>query len=92
MVCQYYFAYVLWQEHVYGTENSYVNLSGKCFIITGSNTGIGYETAKSLLKLNGTVVLACRSKDRAQEARSKLLKETSVAPSKVFLFLSSEIF
>ena len=34
-------------------------------IVTGSNTGIGYETAKSLVLDYGmTVILACRSRDK----------------------------
>lgn len=38
-------------------------------IVTGSNTGIGYETAKSLVLDHGMeVVLACRSRDKAMMA------------------------
>ena len=38
-------------------------------IVTGSNTGIGYETAKSLVLDYGmTVILACRSRDKAEHA------------------------
>jgi NADPH:quinone reductase-like Zn-dependent oxidoreductase len=85
IACQFYFAYTMWLQHVYGTENAYVSLTGKCFIVTGSNTGIGYETVKSLLKMNATVVMACRSKERAEEARNTLLKTSRVAPSKVLI-------
>jgi len=45
----------------------------KLAIITGSNTGIGYETAKRLVKEYGwDVILACRSKDKALIARNKI--------------------
>lgn len=50
-------------------------MEGKVCIITGANSGIGYETAKELAKLKATVVLGCRSMIRGQEALEKLKKE-----------------
>lgn len=48
----------------------------KVAIITGSNTGIGYETARSLvLQHNYVVIMACRSRDKALEAISRIEKE-----------------
>lgn len=42
----------------------------KLAIVTGSNTGIGFETAKRLVQEYGwDVILACRSKDKALTAR-----------------------
>jgi NADP-dependent 3-hydroxy acid dehydrogenase YdfG len=38
--------------------------SGKTFIITGGNSGLGYYTALFLAKTGATVVIACRNKDR----------------------------
>jgi len=41
----------------------------KVAIVTGSNTGIGFETAKALVVDHGmTVILACRSRDKAERA------------------------
>jgi NAD(P)-dependent dehydrogenase (short-subunit alcohol dehydrogenase family) len=46
-------------------------------IITGGNLGLGFETAKWIAKnLNWTVVLACRSLERGEEAAQKIRKDT----------------
>ena len=55
-----------------GNKLSYpeVDLSGKVVIVTGGNTGIGYETAKGLARLGAHTFIACRSKERAEEVSS----------------------
>ena len=48
-------------------------MTKKLAIVTGSNTGIGYETSKRLVREYGwDVILACRSKDKALIARNKI--------------------
>ncbi|XP_072045715.1 retinol dehydrogenase 11-like [Amphiura filiformis] len=47
----------------------------RTYLITGGNTGIGYQTAKSIAKLGGRVVIACRSEEKAKEAVEKMQKE-----------------
>ena len=42
-----------------------VDLSSKVAIVTGSNTGIGYETAKALAVMGAHTIIACRSLERA---------------------------
>jgi NAD(P)-dependent dehydrogenase (short-subunit alcohol dehydrogenase family) len=49
--------------------------AGKVAIVTGSNGGLGYETALQLAKKDVEVVLACRNLQKAEEARSKIVKE-----------------
>lgn len=53
----------------------YKPMEGKVCIVTGANSGIGYETAKELAKLKATVVMACRSMTRGLEALDKLKKD-----------------
>jgi len=47
-------------------------------VITGANAGLGYETALALARTGAHVVLACRSMERAEQARRRLL---AAAPS-----------
>ena len=48
------------------------SLDGKVAIITGANSGIGFEAAKTLADKNAEVILACRSKEKADNARSRI--------------------
>ncbi|RZC42721.1 adh short domain containing protein [Asbolus verrucosus] len=47
-------------------------LIGKTAIVTGSNTGIGYETALEFAKRGCRVILACRNQEKAIQARDQI--------------------
>jgi len=47
--------------------------SGRLALITGASSGLGLETARALLARGATVILGCRSRERAERARSELL-------------------
>ncbi|KAL0850016.1 hypothetical protein ABMA28_011926 [Loxostege sticticalis] len=47
-------------------------LIGKTAIVTGCNTGIGKETVLDFYKRGAKVIMACRSLDRAEEAKKDI--------------------
>jgi dehydrogenase/reductase SDR family member 12 len=50
-----------------------ISLAGKVFMVTGANGGIGYEISSFLAKKHATVYLLCRSLERAEKAREKMI-------------------
>ncbi|WP_198343566.1 SDR family NAD(P)-dependent oxidoreductase [Paenibacillus senegalimassiliensis] len=55
-----------------------MQLSMKTIVITGGNTGLGYECAKTLAQTekNAHIVLACRNTKKGEEAAFAMKKET----------------
>ena len=49
-----------------------VKLNGKTTLITGCNTGIGYETALDFARRGARVIMACRNLERAEDAKAKV--------------------
>ncbi|CAH1374882.1 hypothetical protein MTP99_016245 [Tenebrio molitor] len=49
---------------------------GKTAIITGANTGIGFQTALDFAKRGARVILACRNYKKAEAARRDIIKMT----------------
>jgi NAD(P)-dependent dehydrogenase (short-subunit alcohol dehydrogenase family) len=43
-------------------------MQGKVVVVTGSNVGIGFETAVGVAALEATTVLACRNQAKAKAA------------------------
>ena len=51
-------------------------MSGKICLITGANSGIGFETAKALAKMGSHVVMACRNESKALAAQEEIIRES----------------
>lgn len=62
------------------------NINGKKVIVTGANSGIGFEICKHLAYLNASIIMACRSFLRASKARNKILKIYPNADIKIIPF------
>jgi len=50
------------------------NLEGKTALITGSNSGLGFYTAKALVEKNCHVILLCRTLEKSIATKNKLQK------------------
>ncbi len=65
------------------TKENIPHLSGKVFIVTGANSGIGYETSLALAEKGAVVVMACRNPEGAQRALDAIKSEVPNANAEV---------
>ena len=59
--------------------NTIPRQDGRVAIVTGANTGLGFETTKAFARKGITTVMACRTEARALEARSRIEAEVDDA-------------
>ncbi|MDA0804516.1 MAG: SDR family oxidoreductase [Proteobacteria bacterium] len=52
------------------------DLSGKVYVVTGANSGIGFEASRNFAARGARVVLICRSKEKGDAALAKIEQET----------------
>ncbi|MEM1112823.1 MAG: oxidoreductase [Pseudomonadota bacterium] len=57
------------------TEQDVPDQAGRTFLVTGANTGLGYETARVLAERGARVLLGCRSAEKAQAAIDQILAD-----------------
>lgn len=50
------------------------DLQGKTIIVTGGNSGLGYESVKAFALKGATVILACRNLAKGEKAKNEILK------------------
>ena len=48
---------------------------GRVAIVTGANSGIGYQTALGLARKDVEVILACQNTEKAEEAKRTITRE-----------------
>ncbi|KAH8277835.1 hypothetical protein KR018_008507, partial [Drosophila ironensis] len=53
------------------------NETGKVFIVTGANAGIGKETVLEIAKRGGTIYMACRNMEKCEKARQEIFDLTN---------------
>jgi NAD(P)-dependent dehydrogenase (short-subunit alcohol dehydrogenase family) len=54
------------------TDEKIPDQSGKTVIVTGANSGIGYEASTALVQKGARVIMACRSLEKGQVAAAKI--------------------
>ncbi len=55
------------------TETGKVKMSGKICMVTGANSGLGYEISLTLANMGAIVVLVCRNSNKGEEARKRMI-------------------
>jgi len=56
------------------TASDIPDLSGRIAVVTGANSGLGFETAKALAEHGASVIMGCRDETRCASAADRLRK------------------
>jgi NAD(P)-dependent dehydrogenase (short-subunit alcohol dehydrogenase family) len=57
------------------TTNDMPNLAGRVVVVTGANSGLGFEASRALASGGARVIMACRNAAKAESARQRILDE-----------------
>jgi NAD(P)-dependent dehydrogenase (short-subunit alcohol dehydrogenase family) len=66
-------------QHRQWTEADLPDLSGRTAVVTGANSGLGFQTAQLLATRGATVVLACRDPAKAEDAAGRIRRAVPAA-------------
>src|SRR5579863_10051820 len=55
------------------------NMQGKIVLVTGANSGLGYETTKALAKMGAHLVMVCRNRAKGEAAQAKIKADSGNA-------------
>lgn len=75
----YYTAPVQSQAIAAGGASDGVNLSGKAVVVTGANSGLGFQVTQYAASKGASVYMLCRSQERAAKARDTILEQVPEA-------------
>ncbi len=67
------------------TAKNMPDQTGKIAIVTGANSGIGYETARALAHKGATTILACRNQQKGETAVNQIKAENPQGTAELML-------
>lgn len=73
------------------TEDSVLSQTGRTAVVTGGNTGLGFEVARVLASRGAAVVLAVRNLDKGKDAATRIASATPGADVTVQRFDASSL-
>lgn len=65
------------------TANDMPDMTGKVVIITGANSGLGFESTKAIAAKGATTIMACRNLSKAEKAKTEVLQTAPTATVEV---------
>ena len=69
-----------------------MNEANKTALVTGANSGVGFEAAAQLAEDGwGKVILACRSIEKAEAAKAQLVERTAAGPGLVLVVVGLDL-
>jgi len=63
-----------------------LDLSSKCYVVTGANSGCGYMISEYLAERGAKVYMVCRNQERAEEAQQRIVEKSG--NSKVYTLIA----
>ena len=70
------------------TTENIPDLSGKTIIVTGGNSGLGFESVKAFAEKGAKVILASRSIEKGEAAKQKIISNKIKCQWMNFLYYS----
>ena len=65
------------------TADQMPEMAGRTVVVTGANSGLGFEAVREFARYGASVVMACRSTDRGERAREDVLDDQAGASVEV---------
>lgn len=73
------------------TDASLADQSGKSFLVTGANSGLGLETSRVLARQGAKVIMACRNVGKAEAAAAEIKKTVPNAQLSIYALDLSDL-